>query len=289
MDSLASPYCYVGAMMCRMWGIHDCSKFTIEMVHLMEAEVNSYVMDWANIFSDKLATTILEFRSNSCKTTKTISPFYYSAYIMYILCFNSEYLVLGWRWTPQDPKPIHIYHQILWKSHYKDNLYQICNGFMLPIYYAIFDKLAPRISEEAGIDLTTVANWFGEEKFTYIRLFGSLTKPHVLPLYVPDKLLARELAYQITIEGTSKTLRNSKKQVWPIFPLRCSVYTLHNYKHAEKEAEKYKCSILQPSPTDNMILEKFPITFLNKPSLQGLIMKRMNLMTCFPQQKHYLR
>jgi len=55
---------------------------------------------------------------------------------------------------------------------------------------------------------------------------------------VPDKLLARELAYQITTEGTSKTIRNSKKQVWPSFPLRCGVYTLHDYKHAEKETEK---------------------------------------------------
>ena len=54
----------------------------------------------------------------------------------------------------QDPKPIHIYHQMLWKAHYKDHLYPICNGFMLPIYYAIFDKPAPRISEEAEIDLT---------------------------------------------------------------------------------------------------------------------------------------
>ena len=57
-------------------------------------------------------------------------------------------------------------------------------------------------------------------------------------MYVPDKLLARELAYQITTAGTSKTLRNSKKQAWPTFPLRCGVYTLHDYKHAEKEAGK---------------------------------------------------
>jgi len=64
---------------------------------------------------------------------------------------------------------------------------------MLPIYYATFNKPALRISEEAGIDLTTVGNWFGEEKFTYIRVYGSLARPHVLPLYVPDKLLAREL------------------------------------------------------------------------------------------------
>jgi len=33
-------------------------------------------------------------------------------------------------------------------------------------------------------------------------------------------------------------LRNKKKQVWPPFPLRCGIYTLHDYKHVEKEAEK---------------------------------------------------
>ena len=82
---------------------------------------------------------------------------------------------------------------------------------MLHIYYAIFDKPAPRISKEAVIDLTVVGNWFGEDKFTYIRVYGSLARPHVLPLYVLDKLLAQELAYQIKTTGTSKTLRNSKK------------------------------------------------------------------------------
>ena len=86
--------------------------------------------------------------------------------------------------------------------------------------------------------MTVAGSWFGEEKFTYIRIFGSFTKPHVLHLYVPDKLLARELAYQITVDGTSKTLRNSKKQAWPTFPLRCVVFTLHDYKHVEKEEEK---------------------------------------------------
>lgn len=31
-DSLASPYCYAGIMMCRLWGLHDSANFTIEMV-----------------------------------------------------------------------------------------------------------------------------------------------------------------------------------------------------------------------------------------------------------------
>lgn len=224
--------------MCRMWGIHDSAKFTIEIVPLMEAAINGYVMDWANILSDKLAIAMLEYKTNAHQTTKTIPPFYYSASIIDTTCFNYEFPLLRWRWTPQDPKPIHIYHEQLWKAHYKNHLYKIRNNFILPIYYSIFNNLAPRISQEAETDLTTIGSWFGEENFTYIRLFGSLTKPHVLPLYVPDKLLAQELAYQKIVDGTSKTLRNSKKQVWPIFPLQCSVFTLHDYKHAEKETKK---------------------------------------------------
>jgi len=103
-DSLASAYRYTKAMMCRMWGIHDSAKFTIEMVPLMEASINGYVMDWANILFDKLATTILEYRENVYHTTRTIPPFYYSAFIMDTICFNSEFPLLGWRWTPIDPK-----------------------------------------------------------------------------------------------------------------------------------------------------------------------------------------
>ena len=107
--------------------------------------------------------------------------------------------------------PIHIYHQKLWKAHYKHHLYQVRNGFMLPIHYAIFDKPAPKISSQVEIDLTAIRRWFGEEKFTYVRVFGSQAKPHVLPLYIPDKLLAREVAYQITSEGVTQTLRSKKK------------------------------------------------------------------------------
>lgn len=98
------------------------------------------------------------------------------------------------------------------------------------------------------VDLTAVGSCFGEEKFTYIRLFGSLTNPHVLPLYIPNKLLAWELAYQITVVGMSKTLRDSKKHMWPTFPLRCGAFTLHAFKHVEKEAEKIKLLSLATIP-----------------------------------------
>ena len=210
-DSLSSPYCYAGIMMCRLWGLHDSANFTIEMVPLMELTCNSEVMDWATILSDKLATAVLEFRSKISVTERIIPPFYYSAFILDTLCFNSEFPILGWRWTPQESTPIHIYHRKLWKSDYKHHLYQIGNGFMLPIHLSIFDKPTPKISYQVEIDMISIGRWFGEEKFTYVRIFGSQANPHVLPLYIPDKLLAREIAYQITSEGVTQTLKNKKK------------------------------------------------------------------------------
>lgn len=195
MDSLASPYCYVGAMICRLFGASDSARFSIEMVPLMEATINSFIVDWATILSAKMANQILDYRRNRYVTTRIIAPFYMSTYIMETICFNSDFPILGWKWTPQDPNPIHIYHKYLWKAHYKDNIYRICQGFVLPVHQAIFNKPAPRLFDEASIVLTSIGNWFGEEKFTYVRLFGSTTDPHVLPLYILDKLLAKELAH----------------------------------------------------------------------------------------------
>lgn len=172
-DSLSSPYCYGGIMMCRLWGLHDSTSFTIEMVPLMESSCNSEVMDWATILSDKLSTALLEFRGKIRVTERIIPPFYYSAYILDTLCFNSEFPILGWRWTPQKSTPIHIYHRKLWKSDYKHHLYQIGNGFMLPLHLSIFDKPAPKLSYQAGIDLISIGRWFGEENFTYVRILGS--------------------------------------------------------------------------------------------------------------------
>ena len=82
---------------------------------------------------------------------------------------------------------------------------------MLPIHQVSFDKKAPRLCEEAKVDIQAVAKWFGEELFTYIRVFGITAPPHVLPWYAPDKLLAREISYQIASKGVTRSLKESKK------------------------------------------------------------------------------
>jgi len=82
-----------------------------------------------------------------------------------------------------------------------------------------FNNKSPRFSKKAAINLLIVGNYFFEELFTYIRVFGSTLDPHVLPLYVFDKLLAREIAHQIVGKGLTKTLKDKKKYFWPSFPI----------------------------------------------------------------------
>ena len=133
-ESLVSPYCYVAAMMCRLFGTFNSEKFSIEMVSLIEAIVNSYIMDWPTILFDKMARKILDYRRNRYVSTGVIPPFYMSAYIIDTICFNSEFPILSWKWTPQKPTPINIYHKYLWKTYYKDHIYKTFHGFILPVH-----------------------------------------------------------------------------------------------------------------------------------------------------------
>ncbi len=101
------------------------------------------------------------------------------------ICFISDFPIMGWKWTVQNPMPIHVYHKKKWESNFIPHFYKICHGVMLPIHKMLYNKDAPRFSPKAEIDILRVGRWFGEELFTYIRVFGRIPSPHVLPLYVP--------------------------------------------------------------------------------------------------------
>jgi len=102
----------------------------------------------------------------------------------------------------------------------------------------LYDEDPPRCSPEAQIDIIPIARWFDKECFTYIRVFGSTVPPHFLPLYIPEKLLAREIAYQTCSEGgLTKELKDKKKGIWPQFPVACGAFSLFDVGHAFAEVE----------------------------------------------------
>ena len=72
-------------------------------------------------------------------------------------------------------------------------------------------KKSPRLTIEANKYLNPIGKWFGEDSFTCIRVFDRLSHPHVLHLFSPNKLLAKEGAYQTVVKGLTKVLKDAKK------------------------------------------------------------------------------
>ena len=158
--SFVIPYYYIVAMMYRLFSQPDTTKFLVEWVPLMESVTDSYIMDWGAIFSNNIATQIHEYKYNHSISSKIFPPFYMSAYIMDVICFTSYFPTMGWKWTTQDPLPIHVYHSMLWDSKYKNHFYKVYHGFMLHLFQVVFNEKAPRLSKEAQVDFSSIGKCF---------------------------------------------------------------------------------------------------------------------------------
>jgi len=59
-DSLENPYNYATSMLCRLYGLPNNTKFSIEWIPLINASVNSHIMNWPTILSDNPAIAVSE-------------------------------------------------------------------------------------------------------------------------------------------------------------------------------------------------------------------------------------
>jgi hypothetical protein len=70
----------------------------------------------------------------------------------------------------------------------------------------------------------------------YIRVFGTSLPPYALPLFLPDKLVCREITKKTVLGGISKELKGVSKKVWPPLPIHIGTYYLLYFDHAKVEA-----------------------------------------------------
>ena len=78
---------------------------------------------------------------------------------------------------------------------------------MVPMHVSIFGHPPPKISYYIKANLSSVVYWYIEVEFSYIRVFGTFVPPYALPLFLPDKLLCREIARQNVLGGIRKELK----------------------------------------------------------------------------------
>jgi hypothetical protein len=158
-----------------------------------------------------------------------------SAYIMDVVCFMMPFPLMGWSWTPSSVEPIHIYHSKLWEDKEKYLFYEICNWVVVPMHITIYGYPPPRISDKIVTNLGKIADWYIEEHFSYIRVFGCSIPPHALPLFLPDHLVCHEVSHQTVHGGISKELKVVQNKVWPIFPMQIGTFSLLDFGHSKVE------------------------------------------------------
>jgi len=86
-------------------------------------------------------------------------------------------------------------------------------------------SLSPR-SEEAMATLKDITDWYMRTYYRYIIFYGNIGSPHILSIYVPDRLLIREIAYQTMEIDITYVLSGRIKKLWPTFPINIGRYTL---------------------------------------------------------------
>jgi hypothetical protein len=129
-----------------------------------------------------------------------------------------------------------LYHYKLWEENVKDLFYEIYHNVVVPIHIAIYGHSSTNISEMVMGKLGKFVDSYIEENLSYIRVFDFSIPPHALPQFLPDRMVCREVAYQIVARGITKELKAAQKNVWPTFLIQVSMFTLLDFGHTKVEA-----------------------------------------------------
>jgi hypothetical protein len=98
----------------------------------------------------------------------------------------------------------------------------------------------PQLTDNAKKIISHIGNWYIQENITYIRICGATEAPHLLPKYVPDRLVVGEIAYQIVLQGfNASLLKEAKKNIFIPYGFRIEHYFIKDLKHERKEATNH--------------------------------------------------
>jgi hypothetical protein len=156
-----------------------------------------------------------------------------ASYLLEIICARNVFSRMKLNWHTSK-LPVHVYFNILWDNKYKTSHALICEPFIAHIYLLLFRKECPRLSKEAKGVISKMGHWYIDEHETYIRVFGDTGEPHLLPIYVPDRLVLREIFYQTILQGYNSTLVKEKKRDFIPYGFHIGFYMVKDTAHAKK-------------------------------------------------------
>jgi hypothetical protein len=134
--------------------------------------------------------------------------FYMSTYIMDAICFLTLFPLMNWDWNITCPQPIQEYHSKPWEENAINSFYEICHFIIIPMHKMLYGCDPPHILETVSENLKEIVDWFIEESFSYMRVYGCSVPPHALPKFLADRLVLTEVAHQIVKGGSKEILAN---------------------------------------------------------------------------------
>jgi len=80
-------------------------------------------------------------------------------------------------------------------------------------------------------------HWYLEKKSTYIRIFGAMGAPHLLPAHVIDRLVLGEIYYQTILHDFNTSLVRDKKREFIPYEFYMGYHFVQDTTHAKQEAQ----------------------------------------------------
>jgi hypothetical protein len=231
-ENLREPYIYLMALICRLYGEKDCSRFSEAWMPLAyTVAISGRSFNWGAIISKQLSICIQQ-----AQTPKEGEiPVFTWLHIFLMSCAPETFssgMNLSWHVTEL---LVHVYFNILWENRYKKSYSLICDEFIAQIYFILFKKECPRLSVAAKKMISKVGHWYLDEHDTYIRVFGATRAPHLLPVHVLDRLVVGEICYQTILQGYNATLVKDKKRAFIPYGFHIGFYLVKDTTQAKQE------------------------------------------------------
>jgi hypothetical protein len=230
--NLREPYMYLMALICRLYGEKDCSKFSEAWMPLAyTVAISRSSFNWGAIISKKLSINL-----SQAQTPKEgeVLTFYMASYLLDVICTRNIFAGMNLSWHISE-LPVHVYFSILWENRYKRSYALICDEFIARVYFIIFRKEFPRLSVAEKKMIAKVGHWYFEETSTYIRVFRATDTPHLLPVHVPDHLILGEICYQTILQGYNASLVKDKKRDFIPYGFHIGFYMVRDTAQEKQE------------------------------------------------------
>jgi hypothetical protein len=214
--NLRRPYQYLVAILCKLYGEPNATQFSLKFIPLIYFCTDVGIsFNWVDILSKNITSSISTVAQAK---PGTFPSFHMSSSLLDIMCTTHRYSNMGWIWFSFNAS-IHICCKVLWEHKYHIEYQIICEKFLAPLYEFIFCATPPCMIYKSIEVIRIIGEWYLMEHGTYIGVYDAMNLPHLLPQFVPDKLVLHKVAYPTIIHGVGGILYMFNKAIWPSLPL----------------------------------------------------------------------